>query len=105
MNLIEGNAEAYENSEIISLADPTPEPPPVTIKKPKAVINQIPNQKNLHNRSLMHKHNVQFKRVILTINRLQIRMLEKMAVKLILPARRRTLPAEIKKYQSKMLWI
>ena len=45
MNLIEGNAEAYENSEIISLADPTPEPPPVTIKKPKAVINQILNQK------------------------------------------------------------
>ena len=35
MNLIDGNAEANQNSEIISLSDPAPEPPPVAVIKPK----------------------------------------------------------------------
>lgn len=35
MNLIDGNAKANQNSEIISLSDPAPEPPPVALTKPK----------------------------------------------------------------------
>ena len=45
MNLIEGNAEADQNSEIISLSDPAPEPPPVDITKPKDEMSQ-PVKKN-----------------------------------------------------------
>ena len=35
MNLIDGNAEAKQNSEVISLSDPAPEPPPVAVTEPK----------------------------------------------------------------------
>ena len=35
MNLIDGNAEANQNPEIISLSDPAPEPPPVAVTKQK----------------------------------------------------------------------
>lgn len=35
MNLIDGNAESDQNSEVISLADPAPEPPPVAVTKLK----------------------------------------------------------------------
>ena len=35
MSLIDGNAEVNQNSEVISLSDPAPEPPPVGVTKPK----------------------------------------------------------------------
>lgn len=35
MNLIDGSAEAEKNSEVISLSDPAPEPPPVAVTKTK----------------------------------------------------------------------
>ena len=47
MNLIEGNAERYQNSEIISLSDPAPEPPPVALTKPKDKISQIVRKNKL----------------------------------------------------------
>ena len=46
MNLIEGNAEKYQNTEIISLSDPAPEPPPVSLTKPKDKISQIAKENN-----------------------------------------------------------
>ena len=39
MSLIEGNAERYQNSEIISLSDPAPEPPPLLLQSLKINIS------------------------------------------------------------------
>ena len=44
MNLIDGNAEANQNSEFISLSDPAPEPPPVAVTKPKDETNNATSQ-------------------------------------------------------------
>ena len=44
MNLIDGNAEAKQNSEVISLSDPAPEPPPVAVTKPKDETAQLESE-------------------------------------------------------------
>ena len=44
MNLIDGNAEANQNSEVISLSDPAPEPPPVAVTKPKDETAQLESE-------------------------------------------------------------
>ncbi len=46
MNLIDGNAEANQNSEVISLSDPAPEPPPVAVTKPKDETAQLESENN-----------------------------------------------------------
>ncbi len=46
MNLIDGNAEANQNSEVISLSDPAPEPPPVAVKKPKDETAKLDRKNN-----------------------------------------------------------
>ena len=46
MNLIDGSSEAHRNSEVISLADPPPEPPPVFVTKPKEKIAQTVRENN-----------------------------------------------------------
>ena len=46
MNLIEGNAKTDQNSEIISLSDPAPEPPPVAITEPKDEMSQPDRENN-----------------------------------------------------------
>lgn len=45
MNLIDGNAEANQNSEVLSLSDPAPEPPPVAVTKPKDETTKLENGK------------------------------------------------------------
>ena len=47
MNLIDGNAEANQHSEVISLSDPAPEPPPVAVTKPKDKTAQLESENNL----------------------------------------------------------
>ena len=46
MDLIDGNAEANQNSEVISLSDPAPEPPPVAVTKPKDETAQLESENN-----------------------------------------------------------
>ena len=46
MNLIDGNAETNQNSEVISLSDPAPEPPPVAVTKPKDEKVQLESDNN-----------------------------------------------------------
>ena len=46
MNLIDGNAEANQNSEVISLSDPAPEPPPVAVSKPKDQTVKLESENN-----------------------------------------------------------
>ncbi|MGB2051104.1 MAG: SPOR domain-containing protein [Candidatus Puniceispirillaceae bacterium] len=46
MNLIDGTAEANQNSEVISLSDPAPEPPPVAVTKPKDETAQLESENN-----------------------------------------------------------
>ena len=46
MKLIEGSADADQNSEVISLSDPPPEPPPVAVKKSKDETANIVSENN-----------------------------------------------------------
>ncbi|MFL2831503.1 MAG: SPOR domain-containing protein [Candidatus Puniceispirillaceae bacterium] len=46
MNLIDGNAEANQNSEVISLSDPAPEPPPVAVTKQKDETAKLESENN-----------------------------------------------------------
>jgi len=46
MNLIDGSSEVEKNSEVITLTDPAPEPPPVTVSKPKGETAQIVGKNN-----------------------------------------------------------
>lgn len=46
MNLIDGNAGTNQNSEVISLSDPAPEPPPVAVTKPKDEKAQLESENN-----------------------------------------------------------
>ena len=46
MNLIDGNPEANQNSEVISLSDPAPEPPPVAVTKPKDETAELESENN-----------------------------------------------------------
>ena len=46
MNLIDGSVEAEKNSEFISLSDPAPEPPPITVRKPKDETAHIAGKNN-----------------------------------------------------------
>ena len=46
MNLIDGNAKANQNSEVISLSDPAPEPPPVAVTKPKDETAELESENN-----------------------------------------------------------
>ena len=46
MNLIDGNAVANQNSEVISLSDPAPEPPPVAVIKPKDETAKLKSENN-----------------------------------------------------------
>ena len=46
MNLIDGNAEANQNSEVILLSDPAPEPPPVAVTKLKDEKAKLGNENN-----------------------------------------------------------
>ena len=47
MNLIDGNPEANQNSEVISLSDPAPEPPPVAVTKLKDETVKLDSENNL----------------------------------------------------------
>ena len=60
MNLIDGNAEANQNSEVISLSDPAPEPPPVAVTKPKDETAQLESE----NKSVLQDTDVQKQQVI-----------------------------------------
>ena len=46
MNLIDGNAETNQTSEVISLSDPAPEPPPVAVTRPKDETAQLEIENN-----------------------------------------------------------
>ena len=46
MNLIDGNAEANQTSEVISLSDPAPEPPPVAVTKQKDETAELESENN-----------------------------------------------------------